>query len=81
MWQHNEIHSELVSIIQEQAHIIWKLREILADTRRKNFRLTNLYKILSGLFAVPISDILNPVDERNCGEQNKHSNTLELTPH
>ena len=32
-------------------------------TRRKNFRLTSLYKILNGLIAVPVSDILTPADE------------------
>ena len=34
------------------------------QTRRKNFRLTSLYKILNGLIAVPVSDLLTPADER-----------------
>ena len=36
------------------------------QTRRKNFRLTSLYKILNGLIAVglPVSDLLAPADER-----------------
>ena len=38
------------------------------QTRRKNFRLTSLYKILNGLIAVPVSDFLSPAD------------ALELTP-
>ena len=41
------------------------------QTRRKNFRLTSLYKILNGLFAVPVSDLLTPADERTCGGHEK----------
>ena len=37
------------------------------QTRRKNFRLTSLHKILNGLIAVPVSDLLNPADERTRG--------------
>ena len=33
------------------------------QTRRKNFRLTSLYKILNGLVAVPVSDLLTPADK------------------
>ena len=32
------------------------------DCRRNNFRLTSLYKILNGLIAVPVSDLLTPAD-------------------
>ena len=50
------------------------------QTRRKNFRLTSLYKISNGLIAVPVSDLLTPADERNRGGHKNHSNILELTP-
>ena len=36
--------------------------------RSKNFRLTSLYKILNGLIAVPVSDLLTPADEITRGE-------------
>ena len=45
------------------------------QTRKKNFRLTSLFKILNGLIAVPVSDLLTSADERT-----HHSNILELTP-
>ena len=35
------------------------------QTRRKNFRLTSLYKILNGLIAVRVSDLLIPADHSN----------------
>jgi len=35
--------------------------------RRKNFRLTSLYKILHGLTAIPVSDLLIPADKRTRG--------------
>ena len=41
------------------------------QTRRKNFRLTSRYKILSGLIAVPVSDLLTPADERTRGGHKK----------
>ena len=41
------------------------------QTRRKNFRLTSLYKILNGLIAVPVSDLLTPADERTRGGYKK----------
>ena len=41
------------------------------QTRRKNFRLTSLYKILCGLIAVPVSDLLTPADERTRGGNRK----------
>ena len=41
------------------------------QTRRKNFRLTSLYKILNGLIAVPVSDLLTPADERTRGGHKK----------
>ena len=50
------------------------------QTGRKNFRLTSLYKIVNGLIAVHVSDLLTPADERTRGEDNKSSSTLELTP-
>ena len=37
------------------------------QTRRK----TSLYKILNGLIAVPVSDLLTPADERTCGGHKK----------
>ena len=49
------------------------------QTRRKNFRLTSLYKILNGLIAVPVSDLLTPADERTRGGHKKlfkHGTTL-----
>ena len=33
------------------------------QTRRKNFRLTSLYKVLNGIIAVLVSDLLTPADE------------------
>ena len=50
------------------------------QTRRKNFRLTSLYKILHGLIAVPVSDLLTPADERTRGEHKKSFKHIELTP-
>ena len=41
------------------------------QTRRKNFRLTSLYNILNGLFAVSVSDLLTPADERTRGGHKK----------
>ena len=41
------------------------------QTRRKNFRLTSLYKILNRLIAVPVSDLLTPADERTRGGHEK----------
>ena len=41
------------------------------QTRRKNFRLTSLYKILNGLIAVSVSDLLTPADERTRGGHKK----------
>ena len=41
------------------------------QTRRKNFRLTSLYKILNGLIAVPVSDLSTPADERTLGGNKK----------
>ena len=41
------------------------------QTRRKNFRPTSLYKILNGLIAVPVSDLLTPADERTRGGHKK----------
>ena len=41
------------------------------QTRRKNFRLTSLYKIFNGLIAVPVSDLLTPADERTRGGHKK----------
>ena len=41
------------------------------QTRRKNFRLTSLYKILNRLIAVPVSDLLTPPNERTCGGHKK----------
>ena len=41
------------------------------QTRRKNFRLTSLYKILNGLIAVPVSDLLTPADKRTRGGHKK----------
>ena len=34
------------------------------QTRRKNFRLTSLYKILNGLISLPVSDLLTRADEK-----------------
>ena len=51
------------------------------QTRRKNFKLTSLYKISNILIAEPFSDLLIPTDERTLGGNKKnHLNTLELTP-
>ena len=50
------------------------------QTGRKNFRLTSLYKIVNGLIAVHVSDLLTPADETTRGGNNKSSSTLELTP-
>ena len=50
------------------------------QTRRKNFRLTSLYKILNGIVAVPVSDLSNPADERTRGRHKQSFVTLELTP-
>ena len=41
------------------------------QTRRKNFRLTSLYKILNGLIAVPVNDLSTPADERTRGGHKK----------
>ena len=41
------------------------------QTRRKNFRLTSLYNILSGLIAVSVSDLSTPADERTRGGNTK----------
>ena len=41
------------------------------QTKRKNFRLTSLYRILNRLITVPVSDILTPVDERTRGANKK----------
>ena len=41
------------------------------QTRRKNFRLTSLYKILNWIIAVPASDLLTPADGRTCGGHSK----------
>ena len=41
------------------------------QTRRKNFSLTSLYKILNGLIAVPVSDLLTQADERTRGGNKK----------
>ena len=43
------------------------------QTRRKNFRLTSLCKILNGLIAVPVSDLLTPADKRSRGGHKKKS--------
>ena len=41
------------------------------QTRRKNFRLTSLYKILNRLIAVPASGLLTPADGRTPGGHKK----------
>ena len=41
------------------------------QTRRKNFRLISLYKILNRLIAVPVRDLLTPADERTRGGHKK----------
>ena len=41
------------------------------QTRRKNFRLTSLYKLLNGLIPVPVSDFLTPAGERTRGGHKK----------
>ena len=41
------------------------------QTRRENFRLTSLYKILIGVIAVPVSDLLTPADEITRGGNKK----------
>ena len=50
------------------------------QTRKKNFRLTSLYKILNRLISVPISDLSTPGDEITWGGYKNHSNTFKLTP-
>ena len=50
------------------------------QTRRKNFRLTSLYKILNGIIAVPVSVLLTPQTKELVVRIKNHSNTLELTP-
>ena len=41
------------------------------QTRKKNFRLTSLYKILNGSIAVPVGDLLTPADEITRGKHKK----------
>ena len=41
------------------------------QTRKKNFRLTSLYKSFNGLIAVPVSDLLTPADKRTRGGHKK----------
>ena len=45
--------------------------DLQTNVRRKNFRLTSLYKIFNGLIAVPVSDLLTPADERTRGGHKK----------
>ena len=51
-------------------------------TRRKNYRLVSMLKILNELFEIPINDHLIPVDRKTRGGRNiRPINILELTPH
>ena len=59
--------SSVTALIQDLGRLGWTDLQ----TRRKNLRLTSLYKILNGLIAVPVSDLLTPADERTRGGHKK----------